>query len=108
MTTTEDAPVVVGEAQPETTGPADDATSVATAVEDAARRAKVASRALATATRATKDAALHALADALVAATDEIVAAHAVDLERERANGMSEGLLDRPAPGADRTPPSPR
>src|SRR5690242_16644592 len=101
MTTTEDAPVVAGAAEPQPAGPAaagtatDVATDVATAVEDVARRAKVASRTLATATRATKDAALRALADALVAATGEIVAANAVDVERERANGMSEGLLDR-------------
>jgi glutamate-5-semialdehyde dehydrogenase len=68
---------------------------VETAVRDVARRAQVASRVLATATRATKDAALHALADALVASSGEIVEANAVDLERGRANGMSEGLLDR-------------
>ncbi|WP_144682364.1 glutamate-5-semialdehyde dehydrogenase [Cellulosimicrobium sp. TH-20] len=106
MTTTEDAPVVAGAAEPGTAGPAaaatDAPTDVAAAVEDVARRAKVASRTLATATRATKDAALLALADALVAATDEIVAANAVDLERERANGMSEGLLDRLALDAPR------
>ncbi|HEY8720755.1 glutamate-5-semialdehyde dehydrogenase [Pengzhenrongella sp.] len=77
---------------PSPTAPTD---AVADAVLDVARRAKVASRSLATATRATKDAALLALADALVAATDEIVAANAEDLERGRANGTSEGLLDR-------------
>src|SRR6478609_2909055 len=88
MTTTEDAPVVTGPAAPAST-------DVAAAVEDVARRAKTASRALATATRATKDAALHALADALVAATDEIVDANALDLERGRAQGMADGLLDR-------------
>jgi len=88
MTTTEDAPVVTGSAAPAST-------DVAAAVEDVARRAKTASRALATATRATKDAALHALADALVAATDEIVDANALDLERGRAQGMADGLLDR-------------
>ena len=60
-----------------------------------ARRAKVAARVLATAARGVKDAALLAIADALVAATDEIVAANAIDLDRERAGGMSEGLLDR-------------
>ncbi len=65
------------------------------AVRDVARNAQVASRALATASRGTKDATLHALADALVAATDEIVAANAEDLDRERAAGMSAGLLDR-------------
>ncbi|QAY71541.1 glutamate-5-semialdehyde dehydrogenase [Xylanimonas protaetiae] len=65
------------------------------AVRDVARRAQVASRALATASRGTKDAVLHALADALVAASDELVAANAEDLDRERAGGMSPGLLDR-------------
>jgi len=74
------------------TGPSD---AVREAVLDTARHAKVASRALATATRATKDAALLALADALVAATEEIVEANAEDLARGRANGTSDGLLDR-------------
>ncbi|MBA8809662.1 glutamate-5-semialdehyde dehydrogenase [Promicromonospora sukumoe] len=68
---------------------------VTEAVRDVARRAKVASRTLATANRMTKDAALGAVAGALVAAADEIVAANAQDLERGRANGMSDGLLDR-------------
>ncbi|WP_102507906.1 glutamate-5-semialdehyde dehydrogenase [Sanguibacter massiliensis] len=71
------------------------ADDVTTAVQDIARRAKVASRALATATRAVKDAALHTMADALVAASDEIVVANALDLERGQANGMEPGLLDR-------------
>ncbi|QIK83880.1 glutamate-5-semialdehyde dehydrogenase [Sanguibacter sp. HDW7] len=71
------------------------ADDVTTAVQDIARRAKVASRALATATRAVKDAALHTMADALVEAADEIVAANALDLDRGRANGMEPGLLDR-------------
>ncbi len=70
-------------------------TDVTTAVHDVARRAKVASRTLATANRMTKDAALGAVADALVADADRIVAANAEDLERGRANGMSDGLLDR-------------
>lgn len=68
---------------------------VEAAVLESCRRAKVASRALATATRITKDAALEAMAQALVAQAERIVAANAVDVERERANGMSEGLLDR-------------
>ncbi|PFG43701.1 glutamate-5-semialdehyde dehydrogenase [Isoptericola jiangsuensis] len=68
---------------------------VESAVRDVARRSQVASRALVTATRATKDAALHAVADALVAAADEIVAANGEDVERGRAAGMSDGLLDR-------------
>ncbi|GIJ00510.1 glutamate-5-semialdehyde dehydrogenase [Sediminihabitans luteus] len=78
-----------------TTRTADLTDDVRDAVLDVARRSKVAARSLATATRATKDAALQALADALVAASDEIVAANAKDLERGRANGTSEGLLDR-------------
>ncbi|PWD49423.1 glutamate-5-semialdehyde dehydrogenase [Serinibacter arcticus] len=68
---------------------------VTAGVHAAARRAKVASRVLARSTRATKDAALHAMADALVARADEVVAANSVDVDRERARGMSEGLLDR-------------
>lgn len=72
------------------------------AVLATARRAKVAARTLATAHRATKDAALHAIADALVAAAPEIVAANATDLERGRANGTSDALLDRLALDPDR------
>jgi glutamate-5-semialdehyde dehydrogenase len=68
---------------------------VTAAVLDVARRAKTASRTLALANRATKDATLHALADALVASSATIVAANAEDLERGRAGGMSDGLLDR-------------
>ncbi|GAA4717744.1 glutamate-5-semialdehyde dehydrogenase [Pedococcus ginsenosidimutans] len=64
-------------------------------VATAARAARVASRRLALLTRADKDAALKALADALDAATDRIVAANAEDLERGRASGMTQGLLDR-------------
>lgn len=71
------------------------ADSVTDQVQDIARRAKVASRTLATATRSTKDAALENMADALIAAAPEIIAANAKDLERGRANGTSEGLLDR-------------
>lgn len=68
---------------------------VESAVRSIAQRSKDASRVLATATRATKDAALAAMADALVAATGPLVTANLVDVERERAAGMSEGLLDR-------------
>ena len=57
--------------------------------------AKVASRVLARSTSATKDAALHALADELLAHQDEILTGNAVDVERERERGMSQGLLDR-------------
>ncbi len=68
---------------------------VETEVREVARRAQTASRALATLPRGAKDATLHALADAFVAATHELVAANGDDLARERAGGMSEGLLDR-------------
>ncbi|WNM28283.1 glutamate-5-semialdehyde dehydrogenase [Demequina capsici] len=71
------------------------AVDVEAAVLDACRHAKAASRALATLTRAAKDEALHAMADALVAEAPRIVEANAVDVARERAGGMSAGLLDR-------------
>ena len=73
----------------------DTSVDVRTEVLDACARAKHASRALATATRATKDAALHSMADALVAQAHTILDANSRDVERERAGGMSEGLLDR-------------
>src|SRR5690606_6324503 len=94
MTTTSHEATLTGG---ETTGAVEppQGTDVTAAVHDVARRAKVASRALATATRATKDAALRAVADALVTHADAIVAANAEDLDRGRANGMTDGLLDR-------------
>jgi glutamate-5-semialdehyde dehydrogenase len=57
--------------------------------------AKEASRLLATMTTARKNAALAAIADGLEAASTEIIAANADDLERGRATGLSDGLLDR-------------
>ncbi len=65
------------------------------AVLEACGRAKVASRVLATAHRAIKDAALHTMADALVAESARILAANTLDVERGRADGMADGLLDR-------------
>lgn len=64
-------------------------------VQALARRARTAQRSVAVATRDTKDTALGALADALEAATERVVAANAEDLERARAAGMKEGLVDR-------------
>ncbi len=64
-------------------------------VHDVARRARAASRELALLTRGQKDAALLALAEALDAGTEQVVTANREDVERERAGGMSEGLLDR-------------
>jgi glutamate-5-semialdehyde dehydrogenase len=60
-----------------------------------ARRAKTAAAELAPLTRNAKDAALRAMADALVARTPEIVKANADDLERGRAAGLPDGLIDR-------------
>lgn len=59
---------------------------------DAARKA---SRTLANATTAQKNRALEAIAAGLEEDVASIVAANADDLERGRAAGMSEGLLDR-------------
>lgn len=64
-------------------------------VRDIAKRAKVAARGLATASTNVKNAALLAIAQALVANEAEILAANALDMEREREAGLSEGLLDR-------------
>ena len=59
------------------------------------RAAKAASRTLATITTARKNAALAAIADGLEAAVAEIIAANADDLQRGRAGGLSDGLIDR-------------
>jgi glutamate-5-semialdehyde dehydrogenase len=67
----------------------------ATAVQDAARRARAATTALAVATRQQKDDALHAIADALEAASAHIVQVNATDVERAREAGTAAGLLDR-------------
>jgi len=57
--------------------------------------AKEASRALATLTTARKNAALEAIAAALEASVASIIAANADDLDRGRAGGLSDGLIDR-------------
>ena len=72
-----------------------EALSVDEAVADMARRAKVAAKRLAVANRGEKDRLLRAMADALVESSDLVLAANARDVERERAGGMSEGLIDR-------------
>jgi glutamate-5-semialdehyde dehydrogenase len=58
-------------------------------------RARVAATALATASRRTKDAALVGMAEALIARTTEILQANAADVERARAAGTAEHLVDR-------------
>lgn len=64
-------------------------------VAELAAKARVASRTLALLSRSDKDVALRALADALDAASGDIVTANAQDIERGRANGMADGLIDR-------------
>ncbi|AUN41276.1 glutamate-5-semialdehyde dehydrogenase [Tsukamurella tyrosinosolvens] len=65
------------------------------AVEEAARAARAASKQLNTLTTEQKNAALHAAADALLANKDRILAANAEDVERARAAGTEESLIDR-------------
>lgn len=60
-----------------------------------ARRAREAAVVLRQLTRNQKDAALEAMADALDAEVGVIVAANAEDVERARAAGTSEALIDR-------------
>jgi glutamate-5-semialdehyde dehydrogenase len=61
----------------------------------AAYRAKAAAAELAPLPRTPKDEALLAIADALVVRTREIIEANAVDVERARAAGTSESVIDR-------------
>ncbi|MER7367180.1 glutamate-5-semialdehyde dehydrogenase [Nonomuraea wenchangensis] len=60
-----------------------------------ARAAREAAAELAPLPRAPKDRALRAIADALVVHAAEIVAANAEDVERARAEGTSEAMVDR-------------
>ncbi|MBE2998505.1 glutamate-5-semialdehyde dehydrogenase [Nocardiopsis sp. HNM0947] len=64
-------------------------------VRAVAERAKDAAADLAPLSRGVKDAALHALADALVKRSDEITEANTRDVERARADGTSEAMIDR-------------
>ncbi|TSE35244.1 Gamma-glutamyl phosphate reductase [Tepidimonas charontis] len=59
------------------------------------QQARTASAAMARATAAQKNAALRALAALLRAHVQPLLAANAVDLERARAEGLSEPMLDR-------------
>jgi glutamate-5-semialdehyde dehydrogenase len=70
-------------------------TSDRDAVLDAARRARAAAVDLAAASRAGKDAALRAMAAALEEAVPQILAANAGDVERARASGTSDAIVDR-------------
>ncbi|GAA2440618.1 glutamate-5-semialdehyde dehydrogenase [Streptomyces macrosporus] len=64
-------------------------------VIETARRAKEAATALAPLPRTARDGALLAIADALTARTDEIVAANAADVEKARAAGTPDAIVDR-------------
>ncbi|ROR44398.1 glutamate-5-semialdehyde dehydrogenase [Kitasatospora cineracea] len=68
----------------------------------AARRAREAAAALAPVPRSVKDAALLAIADALVERTAEVTAANAQDVERARAAGTAESVIDRLTLNAER------
>jgi len=76
--------------------------AVEVAVTEIARRAKQASKRLALANRGVKDGLLLAMADALEAHTADILSANVRDVAREKAGGMSAGLLDRLALDAER------
>ena len=65
-----------------------------TLIESAAA-AKAASTVVAQLTTGQKNAALLAMADALESGMADILEANRADMERERANGMSESMLDR-------------
>ena len=65
-----------------------------TLIESAAA-AKAASTVVAQLTTEQKNAALLAMADALESGMADILEANRADMERERANGMSESMLDR-------------
>ncbi|KUJ70709.1 gamma-glutamyl phosphate reductase [Streptomyces albus subsp. albus] len=64
-------------------------------VLQAAYRARAAATDLAPLPRAAKDDALRAIADALEVRAKEIVEANALDVERARAAGTSESIIDR-------------
>jgi glutamate-5-semialdehyde dehydrogenase len=64
-------------------------------IRSMARRARAAARTLAAASDATKAAALHRAAQELRAAAPKVLAANAADLDRARANGLSDAMLDR-------------
>lgn len=62
---------------------------------ESAVAAKAASTVVAQLTTEQKNAALLAMADALESGMADILESNRIDMERERANGMSEGMLDR-------------
>lgn len=77
-------------------------TDVTEQIHKIASRSRKASRKLASASTNLKNEALEAMSDALLQHEEQILAANAQDLERGRAGGMSEGLLDRLALNSER------
>ncbi|MEP6461854.1 MAG: aldehyde dehydrogenase family protein, partial [Frankiaceae bacterium] len=71
-------------------------------VLDTARRAREAAVELGLLNRAAKDAALLAMADALEQRCSEVLVANATDVDRGRAEGMTEALVDRLSLTGDR------
>ncbi|HEY8454260.1 MAG TPA: glutamate-5-semialdehyde dehydrogenase [Actinopolymorphaceae bacterium] len=69
--------------------------AVREAVLEVAQNARAAAVVLAQASRGTKDAALRAMADSLESHAEEIITANASDVDRARAAGTSEALIDR-------------
>jgi glutamate-5-semialdehyde dehydrogenase len=65
------------------------------ATRQVCEQARAASFSLASTSRAVKDAALRTIADALEANASTIVTANATDLDRARADGTSDALIDR-------------
>jgi glutamate-5-semialdehyde dehydrogenase len=68
---------------------------MATPIPDLGRRARAASRRVASASTAQKDDALRGAADLLEARSGDLVEANRADLDRGRADGLSETVLDR-------------
>src|SRR5215212_8066753 len=64
-------------------------------LNDMGARARRAARTLALTPTERKNAALEAVATALLAHADMVLAANAIDLERGRAAGLADSLLDR-------------
>lgn len=85
-----DENLVAGNAQTQTA-----ADQTQRAVQDLATRARKAQRALDTMTTHQKNTVLAAVCDALDAQAERIEQANALDMQAARAEGMSEGLLDR-------------
>lgn len=71
-------------------------------VRDAALRARAAAVELAQMTRSTKDVALQAMAAAVDAELEHILAANRRDVDRGRADGMADALVDRLLLDSDR------